>query len=565
MSESHKDESHDDARDAKTGTKVVDAPPVSLLRAIVLIITCTMAMVVNISNSTMVSIALPVIGRDLDIPEERLQWLVSAYALSSGCFLVFFGRLADLHGRKRVFIAGSAWLMAFSLGLGFVNDEITLDILRGFQGIGAAATIPSSVGILAAAFPPSRLRSFAFATFSAGAPVGAAVGMTLGGVLTQLTEQTWRSVFYLAAGLSAGVLLLGLFSIDADPPSAETDRRVDWIGAFLITAGLVLIVFVLSDGEIVGWKTPYIIALLILGALAMVLFVLWERHLEAAHTANPAAALASRWTPPPLMKMSIWGRARGRFAVTMLIAFFNWSAFLSWAFWVQLYYQDYLALTPILTMVRLLPMFVTGVLCNFAVALFIGKLGLVWIVAFGTLLTGTASLLFAVITPSAPYWAFGFPAAVVSVFGADFVFASGLIFVAKVSDDGEQSLAGGLFNVMTQIGTSFGLTISTIVFDRVNANHAGPGASAEDLRAATLAGYKAAQWTAFGFAMLSAGLAAVFLRGVGIVGHSAQSVAQDEKRALKKELKREQAQAAEGDEGEKTDKTETASIPTIVG
>jgi MFS family permease len=145
-----------------------------------------------------------------------------ADCICQGCFLLLFGRLADLYGRKKVFILGSLWLAVFSLGLGFANgiivfspilpsclgsymaDEITIDVLRGFQGIGAAATIPSAVpsfslnltqqiftflalqvGILAHAFPPSRMRSIAFSTFSAGAPTGGAVGMILGGVLTQ--------------------------------------------------------------------------------------------------------------------------------------------------------------------------------------------------------------------------------------------------------------------------------------------------------------------------------------------------------------------------------------------
>lgn len=140
-----------------------------------------------------------------------------------GCFLLLFGRLADLYGRKKVFIMGSLFLTVFSLGLGFSNgitfalviyrykmsninvtDEVTIDILRGFQGIGTAATIPSAVrpfpcdmmyrylldrvtqiGILAHAFPPSNMRSIAFSTFSAGAPTGAALGLILGGVLTQ--------------------------------------------------------------------------------------------------------------------------------------------------------------------------------------------------------------------------------------------------------------------------------------------------------------------------------------------------------------------------------------------
>lgn len=120
------------------------------------------------------------------------------------------------------------------------------------------------------------MRSIAFATFSAGAPIGAAMGMILGGVLTEKTKcdyfsissnallssdnifhrQTWHATFYLSTGLTAAVMILGLFSIDPDLPSTEVDQRIDWLGAFLVTAGLVLIVFVLSNGQIVGWKTP---------------------------------------------------------------------------------------------------------------------------------------------------------------------------------------------------------------------------------------------------------------------------------------------------------------------
>ena len=99
------------------------------------------------------------------------------------------------------------------------------------------------------------MRSIAFATFAAGAPVGGAFGIVLGGVLTQYTKSSWRATFFFATGLNAASLLSGYFSIDPDLPSTEVDKRIDWIGALLITASLVLIVFVLSDGEIVGWKT----------------------------------------------------------------------------------------------------------------------------------------------------------------------------------------------------------------------------------------------------------------------------------------------------------------------
>jgi len=245
--------------------------------------------------------------------------------------------------------------------------------------------------------------------------------------------------------------------------------------------------------------------------------------------------------------LSLWKRANGKLAVMMWIAFLNWCAFLSWNFWAQLYYQDYIGYSPIRTVVRLLPMFVTGVICNVIVAIIVGRVPVVFLITIGTGCTGLAGLLFAIIRPSAPYWEFGFPAAVLSVIGADFVFASGSIFIAKVALPHEQSLAGGIFQTMTQLGTAVGVTVTTIVFDRVgemdmrkNMGMRFPPRDDNSLSANgtsfadpsqlmgqppppppqnMLGGYQAAQWTSFGFGMLAVLLAIVFLRGVGVVGH----------------------------------------------
>ncbi|ETW84917.1 hypothetical protein HETIRDRAFT_473617 [Heterobasidion irregulare TC 32-1] len=513
-------------------------PPRSALKSVCLVAACTLANLINITNITTVSISLPSIGRDLDIPEANLQWLISAYSLSSGCLLLFFGRLADLHGRKKTWLLGFLCMAVFSIGCGFAHNEITIDVLRAFQGIGGAAVVPASLGILAHAFPPSRARSVAFATFSAGAPVGGAVGMIIGGVLTQLSKPAWRSNFYLMAGICALAMAAGALSIDADEPSTEPDRRVDWLGAFLVTAGLVLVIFVLSDGETAPqqWKTPYIIALLVLGVLCLAAFVAWqlflERVLDGAHGAGRYA-----WAPPPLMRLSMWTRANGRFAVMQTIACVNWCSFMAWGFWVQLYYQNYVQLSPILTMVRMLPMFVTGVACNVVIALIIGRVDVMYIVVVGTLFTSFANVFFALIDPNAPYWAFGFPAAIFSVFGADFVFAAGTLFIAKVARPHEQSVAGALFQTMTQIGTAFGLTVSTIVFNRVLARQTArldggarfdpAAATAAAPREAQLRAYQAAEWTAFAFGILGM-LLAFFLRGVGIVGHKGEKAHEPE-------------------------------------
>ncbi|KAF9034485.1 putative efflux transporter [Hymenopellis radicata] len=498
--------------------------PLSTARAVALIATCTMAMLVNSSNTTSVAISLPAIGDDLNIQEAQLQWLVSAYALSSGCLFAVCGRLADLYGRKKIFMIGAAWLSVFTLACGFAQNEITLDVLRGIQGMGVAGTLPASMGILAHSFPPGKLRSIAFATFAAGAPLGAFTGMAIGAVLTQLSSPSWRSNFYLSSGLTVLYMVIGLWSIDRDEPSTEVDKRVDWLGAFLITASLTLIIFVLSDGEVAPnrWSTPYIIALLIVGVLLMGLFICWQHFLGRIQSRSDG--VSSRWTPPPIMKLSLWTRGNGKFAAMMLIVLFTFASFLGWNFWTQLYYQDYQGYTPLGTMIRLFPMFITGCVCNLIVVGIIARVPAVFILATGTLVTACASVFFALIDPNATYWAFGFPSAIFSVFGADFVFSVGTIFVARVVLPNEQSLAGALFQTMTQIGTALGVTVSTIVFNRVVAKQAlEMGVIANETnsnvpRPALLDAYKAAEWTAFAFGVVATIFAVLFFWNVGIVG-----------------------------------------------
>ncbi|KAJ7620277.1 MFS general substrate transporter [Roridomyces roridus] len=483
--------------------------------SVLLVLTCTLAMILNTASAAGLSIFYPVIGADLAVREELLQWLTSAFSLSSGCFLLLFGRLADLYGRKKMYVGGTLYLGILHLGCGFAQNSTTLFVLRGLQGLGAAAFIPACLGILAQAFPPSRARSAAFATFSAGAPLGSAVGTQIGAVLTEytsafpplscLTLASWRSTFYLLAGISLLCAIGGLLLIDADLPSTEPDRRVDWLGAFLVTVGLVFVVFVLSQGSLAsnGWKTGYIIALLIVGVLFITLFIAWQYHLESS---------PDNRHPPPLMKLSMWTRAKGKFAVVQVIAFLQWSSFISWNFWGQLYYENYLHLSPVHAALRFLPMAIAGLACNVFVMLVVSRMPLVVLISTGTLLTGLAGLLFAIIRPSASYWAYGFPSTIVSVCGADFVFAAGTLFVAKVSLPHEQSLAGGLFQTLTQFGTAFGLAISTIPFNSVASK------SVSEENEAPLEAYKAAQWTSFALAMFCTLLAVVFLRRVEPVG-----------------------------------------------
>lgn len=496
-------------------------PPRSRLKSIVLVLTVTFAMIINLANSSAISIALPAIQRELDLQEAQLQWIVSSYSLSSGCLLLVFGRVSDVYGRKKTFTFGAVFLAIFTLASAFPKNVATLAALRGLQGIGAAAMLPAGLGILAHAFTPSPARSLAFATFSAGATIGAVFGTAIGGALTEFTQKTWRSTFYLFTGLVIVILVSGLFSIDADVPSREIDKRVDWIGAFLVTAGLVLIVFALGQGENAPhqWATPYIIALLIVGVIFVGLFLFWQHYLEKRFDDHNSAY--SFFMPPPLMRISLWSRANGRLAAIMVIAFTTWCGFLSWVYWTLLYYQNYKQYSPMQTVVRFVPMFVCGILCNIFVGFVAAIVPLGWLVGVGSFATSMAILLFTLSKRSTIYWAFEFPAIWLSVLGADFVFSAGSLFIAKFALPHEQSMAGALFNTMIQLGTTCGITVTTIVFKRVTL--------ARPSGADMIVSYHSATWTSFAFCMLALILSVLSLRSVGVVGHRGPRTASAEK------------------------------------
>ncbi|KZT51676.1 MFS general substrate transporter [Calocera cornea HHB12733] len=460
-----------------------------------IIICAVLAMMMNSSSIQALVIAIPSMQQELNINSASLQWLVTAYALTSGCFLLLFGRLADIFGRKLVFLLGTVWWVAFTLGCGFAKTGIGIIMLRALSGMGGAAVVPSAVGILAHTFPPSQARTVAFATFQAGAPTGGALGSIIGGLTTQYAPVGWRAIFFVSAGIGAVVFVLGLLVFPNHPGHYE-DKRVDWLGAFCITASLIFLMFCLGQGEVApqGWKTPYIIALLILSGVLFSTFIAWEHYVE------------TRLTLPPLVRLNIFKRGNGKLAAILLVAFLIMGAFTSWQYWATLYYQDYKQFEPIETTVRFIPMQIVGISINVVFALIAAHVSGHLLIVLGCIGTAIACLLFAIIDTNAIYWAYGFPAAVLDVFGADTTMGGGALFVAKVALLEEQSLAGGVFNTIITLGTSFTTTVTTIVYDtsvRQQMSAQGLMLNAEGSNVpldVQLYGYRRAQWACFGFA-----------------------------------------------------------------
>ena len=256
-----------------------------------------------------------------------------------------------------MFLGGAFVFGTFNIACGLSQNLVQLAIFRALTGVGAAAAVPAGVGIIARTFPPSsRTRSIAFACFSAGAPIGSGLGSAFGGVFTQYS--TWRGVFYLTAGMAYLPMAIGWFTIDSEILDPTRDRRVDWLGGFLSTAGLTLLTFGLGAGPTAPdkWSTAYVVVSLVLGVLLCAGFVLWEHLLVKLE----------RFTLPPLMPLRIF--RQGRLGPCLAVLFMGWISFQPCIFHATLYFQEYLGLSPIQTTIRFLPTAIVGLIVNFIFA-----------------------------------------------------------------------------------------------------------------------------------------------------------------------------------------------------
>jgi hypothetical protein len=250
---------------------------------LILTITCSAQMLDNVFM-TGVNISLPAIQKDFNVSSANLQWLISAYTLTFGGFLLLAGVLSDRYGRKHIFCTGMAWLSIWTLADGFATSFIQLAIFRALQGMGAAMTVPSGVGIISAFFI-SRDRTKALSYFAAAGAVGFCVGLLLGGFIT--SSLGWRYLFHITVALTGLLGILGWFILPQDRQEGHVKPRLDLLGAGLSTAGLVLLSFVVSSGGEYGWGTAFIIVLLILSIALLAMFTFVEKKV-----ANPIMPLS---------------------------------------------------------------------------------------------------------------------------------------------------------------------------------------------------------------------------------------------------------------------------------
>src|SRR5919197_423869 len=231
----------------------------------------------TIIDLTIVNVSLPTIGRDLHFSETSLQWVVTAYTLTFGGFMLLGGRAADLLGRRRVLMAGLALFTTASLGAALSTGEVALIAARAVQGLGAAIMLPAALSIVMNMFEEGAERNKALGIWGGLGAGGATVGVIAGGLLTRYAG--WQYVFYLNVPIGTVALLLAP-RIVPDSRLATTRRRFDALGAIVGTGGLVLLVDAISQAPQYGWGGTRTVAFLVTAAALLVAFVAIENRAQ---------------------------------------------------------------------------------------------------------------------------------------------------------------------------------------------------------------------------------------------------------------------------------------------
>src|SRR5436305_2157628 len=232
----------------------------------------------TIVDLTIVNVALPTIGSELHFSESNLQWVVTAYGLAFGGFLLLGGRAADLLGRRRILMLGLGIFTAASLGAGLATSAGFLIAMRGLQGLGAAIVLPAALSIVMNMFAEGAERNKALGLWGGIGAAGATVGLITGGLVTRYVG--WEYIFFLNVPIGAAALLLAPRVVPESRLEAAR-RRFDPLGAVTVTGGLLLLVYALSKAPEVGWSSARTIVLLGLSAASLGAFLLVETRVEA--------------------------------------------------------------------------------------------------------------------------------------------------------------------------------------------------------------------------------------------------------------------------------------------
>jgi EmrB/QacA subfamily drug resistance transporter len=396
------------------------------------------AQLMVVLDGTIVNIAMPHIMTDLGFSQDNLSWVVTAYTLAFGGLLLLGGRLGDLFGRRTVFLTGVLVFAAASLFGGLAQTEGMLLAARALQGVGAALASPTALALITTTFPAGPARNRAMGVYAAMSGAGAAVGLILGGALTEID---WRWTMFINVPIGVVVAALAPRFL---PESTRAQGRVDVPGAVLGTGGLVSLVYGLTHAASHSWSDTTTLVTLSLGVVLLAAFVLVEAR--STHALMPIRILADR--------------TRGTSFVVMLVV---GAAMFAMFYFLGLYIQQVLGYSPLKSGFAFLPFSVGIVVAAQIASTLMTRVDPRWIAGVGTLLTATGMLGFSQLDVDSSYTTGLLPWIAILAVGMGLTFVPMTLTATAGVASEDSGVASAVLNTMQQVGGALGLaTLSTV-------------------------------------------------------------------------------------------------------
>jgi EmrB/QacA subfamily drug resistance transporter len=436
-----------------------------------------------ILDVSIVNVALPSIQRGLHFSEENLLWVLNAYALFFGGFLMLGGRVADKLGRRRVFIAGVLLFTVASLFCGLATSTGWLVTARAVQGLGAAILSPAALSILTVTFDEGPERNKALSIWGAIAGAGGAFGVLLGGILTQ--EIGWQWIFYVNVPIGS-LVVLASFSILAPSLSEDERKGFDIPGALTLTTGLVLMVFALVKSTSWGWASTNTAGTLAVSIVLLSAFVVIERR-----------------TAFPLVPLSIFGNRSLR--VSNLVSLALGASVFSMFYFLSLYMQDVLGYSALKTGIGYLAIAGAIIVAAGAAQALVAKVGLRNVMTVGMVLASGGLIYFTQISPHGTYLGTLLPGFLLAGVGLGLSFVPVTIGAVSGVVSDEAGVASGLITTTQQIGGALGVAVlSTIAVSATTSFGTSHGHRHQEAIAGLNHGFSLAFWFGALFAAVGA-------------------------------------------------------------
>ncbi len=418
----------------------------------------SLASFMAVADTTIVSIALPSMRQEMGFSAADAQWILNGYALAFGGLLLLLGRVGDLWGRRRLFMAGLALFAVASLVGGLSWAPWVLVVARFLQGASAAAFVPASLSLLTATFAEGEERNRAIGVYGAMAAVGFVVGMVGGGVITEFLG--WRWVLFVNVPVALAVLLPAPAAVP-ESRNEGAPRALDLIGALTVTSGLASLIYAISEVPEGGWTSPTTLGFGALGVALLTLFVVAERRFSA-----------------PLVPLRVFGERA--VVVPNAAIFFQSMVGIAWLYVLTLYFQEVLGHSPLAAGLLFLPMTLAAVVAAPVAGTLATTLGLRITASSGLALVAAGLLLMTRMSESGGllFVIFGM---VVGEVG--FMFSNVPLTIAGSGGAGEdeRGLAAGLLNTSIQLGNAWGLGVVATVVAAVVVSLGGEQTGAEAL------------------------------------------------------------------------------------